>query len=561
MPDKNEIINLLEKISDLLEFKGEDQFKVSAYRNAANSIRRNEKNIKQIIEANELNKVKGIGKSIASIIYEFYKTGSSSLYYQLKKEVPENIEKLFEIRGIGPKKIRLLNSELGISSINELEQACKEGRISLLKGFGASMQKKILEEIEKIKLYEKFILLDTAEKYSNEILQKLSQLSSVSQIAITGQLRRGMEIISKLEFIILTKNADFTCSQMQNLFHCTMDEKCFKVINEFSIPVYLYYVETNEEFNSKLFFTTGSEEFISKLNLIEKVNSSAKSENEIFAKVNLPFIIPEMREKEYFSICKKELKGNSNLAFNQFNGLLHFHTTYSDGRDTLFVMLQESEKMGFKYASVCDHSKSAYYANGLNEERILFQKQEITDFTQENKLHCFQGVETDILSNGDLDYSNDFLRNIDFVIASVHSAFNMEQDKMTSRIIKAIENPNTDVLGHPTGRLLLSRPPYQVNIKKIIDACAQNQVAIEINANPHRLDLDWRLIFYAREKGCLFAINPDAHSLDEIRYIQFGIMVARKAGIQSEEVINCLDLASFKKFLSRKIKRNFNGLS
>lgn len=252
------------------------------------------------------------------------------------------------------------------------------------------------------------------------------------------------------------------------------------------------------------------------------------------------------------------LKQNSDISINNFKGLLHFHTTYSDGKNTLIEMLREAEKEGFKFAAVCDHSKSASYANGLSEGRVLLQKQEIRTIMSELQLHLFHGIESDIIQDGSLDYRDDFLSNFDFVVASVHSGFHMEQDKMTNRIIKAVENLHTDLLGHPTGRLLLSRDSYKVNLKKIIDACAANKVAIEINANPHRLDLDWRMIYYAREKGCLFAINPDAHSTGDISFIKYGVMIGRKGGLQSTELINFFNVNEFKKFLNRKIKRNFN---
>lgn len=221
-------------------------------------------------------------------------------------------------------------------------------------------------------------------------------------------------------------------------------------------------------------------------------------------------------------------------------------------------MISEAKKEGFSYAAVCDHSKSAYYANGLSEDRILKQILEIKELTSKIGLHIFQGVESDILQDGSLDYSEDFLQNIDFVVASVHSNFHMEQDEMTRRIIKAVENPFADLLGHPSGRLLLSRDPYNSDLRKIIDACSANKVAIEINANPHRLDLDWRMIYYAREKGCLFSINPDAHSTRDISYVKYGVMIGRKGGLQSKEVINFFDEPEFRLFLNRKIKRKLN---
>ncbi len=556
MPDKKEIINILNKIADLLEFKGESQFKIKAFRNGAYSILKYEDDIEKLIKEEWPEKVKGIGKSLQSVISEYYETGSSSIYDKLKKEVPAGIEDLFKIKGIGIKKSRYLYEQLGISNLGELGYACKENRISLLKGFGPETQKKIIQEIEKYKVYSKFILLSTAEKYSGEILKKISSLISVTKVAVTGQLRRGMEIISVLEFIILTKDIKVTCLEIKKHFECTQDNDRIEIKNGFSLPVFLYLATDEILFTEKLFYSTGSDDFITRLK--SKASFSTNSEHEFFEKIKMPYVIPEMREKEYFDIPVEKLKANSDLCINHFKGLLHFHTTYSDGKDTLQSMLRKAEEMGFEYAAVCDHSKSVFYANGLSEDKILLQKEEVKRTTSQSKLHIFHGIESDILQDGSLDYSSGFLNNFDFIVASVHLRFNMEQDEMTGRIIKAVENPYTDLLGHPTGRLLLSREPYKVNIKKVIEACAANNVAIEINANPQRLDLDWRMLFFARDKGCMFSVNPDAHATEEIHYIKYGIVTGRKAGLLSKEVINCFELEKFRNYLKRKVERNLS---
>lgn len=559
MVEKKEIINLLEKIADLMEYTGENYFKINAFRNGANVLRCSEDDVVQAVKEKKLDKFKGIGKSLQSVIYEFNDTGYSSLLNELKKEVPEGIDGLLKIRGLGPKKIKILFSELGVSNLGELEYACKENRLALLKGFGKATQKNILIEIEKLKDYGKYSLLSTAEEYSDEVLERISQLKSISKVAVTGQLRRGMEIISELQFIILTNNSGELCKDIAEHFICDRHEDYIQIKNGFTIPIILFPVKTEEEFTQKLFVTTGSDEFLQKIKYRKSVKPVVKNEKDIFNNLSIPYIIPEMREAEYFEVKNKNLTVNSDLCFNHFKGLLHFHTTYSDGRDSLKSMLREAKKNGFEFAAVCDHSKSAYYANGLNEDRILAEKHEVKELTSGVGLHIFQGIESDIIQDGALDYSDEFLNNFDFVVASIHSRFQMEQAEMTERIIKAIENPHTDLLGHPTGRLLLSRDPYKVDMKKIIDACSSNNVAIEINANPHRLDLDWRWIYYAREKGCLFSINPDAHSVGEISYIKYGIMVARKGGMQSNEVINCFGKNEFIKFLNRKVKRNIGA--
>jgi DNA polymerase (family 10) len=282
--------------------------------------------------------------------------------------------------------------------------------------------------------------------------------------------------------------------------------------------------------------------------------NGASKEKEIFDGLKLNYVNPLMREQEYLQYDKK-LRTESDLEFSDMKGLLHFHTTYSDGNNTLEEIINFAKENGFEYASVCDHSKSAFYANGLDEDRILQEKEEVKKVSENLDFTVYQGIESDILKNGGLDFEKDFMMNFDFVVASVHSVFNLSEDDMTARIIKAVENEHTDVLGHPTGRLLLTRDAYDINQQKVIDACKENNVAIEINANPHRLDLDWRWIWYAREKGCLLSINADAHSTDEINLTEYGILIARKAGLQKKEVINYFSKEDFIKFLNRKIKR------
>ncbi|BDQ01791.1 DNA polymerase/3'-5' exonuclease PolX [Ignavibacterium sp.] len=551
MSERKEIINLLYNIADLLEFKGENPFKVNAFRNGANVIRQLGDKFDVYLKEKRLAEVKGIGKGLQSVIYEFAEKGESSELKSLLENIPETLLELFSIHGLGPKKIKLLYDQLGITSIGELEYACKENRIALLKGFGKTTQEKILAELEKRKYFAKYILLNQADKIANEIEAELSTIKSVKKISRTGELRRIREVISQIDFVVLIdKEKTF-------IEHFEITEKKNNQLfikTNYQIPVSIYFTKDLETFEKTLFDSTGSREFLSKSGF-EFVKLKGKSESEFFKSMKMEFVIPEMREEEYFSLKEKNRK-NSDLNFSNMQGLLHFHTTFSDGRDTLDSMIHKAKELGFNYAAVCDHSKSAFYANGLNEERILEQKKLLKQFSEEKNFVVFQGIESDILTDGSLDYSNDFLKNIDFVVASVHSQFNLSETDMTKRIIKAIENPYTDLLGHPTGRLLLSRDSYKVDVKKIIDACAANDVAIEINSNPRRLDLDWRWIYYARNKGCNFSINADAHSTEDLLYTKYGISIARKGGIQQKEVINCLALNEFKKFLKRKAERN-----
>ncbi|GBD91608.1 DNA polymerase/3'-5' exonuclease PolX [bacterium BMS3Abin04] len=549
------LIKHLNLIADLLEFNSANKFKVNAFRNGANILRRLGPDIEIKIKNGTIRDIKGIGKGLQTVIYEFYHSGNSTELSELLEKTPHGILELLNIRGLGTSKIKLLNKELNISNIKGLEQACSNNSIASLKGFGEKTQEKILTEIKRIKENRSKVLLSEALEIANEIKSSFNNFDSVLKIKISGDLRRRVEIISKLEFVLLVKSyADFENEIKDNrLYAKELDHdtssKILKLQTEYKPKILLYLTTNENEFETILFKSTGSEEFIQHLGA-DKSNYSNSPESKVFEEQGIPYVIPEMREKEYYRAPDK-FRGNSNLEINQFKGLLHFHTDWSDGINTLSEMIDAAISRGFLYAAVCDHSKSAFYANGLNEERVLKQKEEIDKLNKVKNIKIYQGIESDILRDGKLDYDNDFLDNFDFIVASVHSQFNLTEEEMTKRVIRAIENPHTNLIGHPTGRLLLRRDPYSINLNKVIDACTQNNVAIEINANPNRLDLDWRMIYYAREKGCKFAINPDAHSVDGIDDIKYGIMIARKGGIQKDEVINTYEINEFENFLNK----------
>jgi len=548
------LIKHLNLIADLLEFNSENKFKVNAFRNGANILRRLGPDIEIKIKNGSIRDIKGIGKGLQTVIYEYYHSGNSTELSKLLENTPEGILELMQIRGLGANKIKLLNKGLNISSIEELEKACSDNSVAALKGFGEKTQEKILFEIIRIKENRGKILLSEALEIANEIESTLSNFDSVVKIKVTGDLRRRLEIISKLEFVLLVKSyIEFEMeTKVKGLYIKALDHdtssKILELRTEYKPRIFLYSTTNDSEFETILFKSTGSKGFIQHLRF-DNSDYSNSPESTIFEGKGIPYIIPEMREDEYFHAPDK-LRANSKLEISQFKGLLHFHTDWSDGINTLSEMTNAAINRGFKYAAVCDHSKSAFYANGLTEERVLQQKEEIEKLNKEKSIKIYQGIESDILRDGKLDYDDDFLNNFDFIVASVHSQFNLTEDEMTKRVIAAIENPHTNLIGHPTGRLLLRRDPYLINMNKVIDACTQNNVAIEINANPNRLDLDWRMIYYAREKGCKFAINPDAHSIERIDDIKYGIMVARKGGIQKNEVINTYEINEFEKFLN-----------
>ena len=555
MPDKAKIIKLLKELADMMEFVGENKFKINAYRFGANAIRGVESDIEELISEKKLDQIKGIGKGLQSVIYEFADMGRSSQYDELRKQVPRGIGDILKINGLGPQKVKQLYTDLSISDISQLEDAVKNNKLAGIKGFTDFLIKSIPEQISQIRKNKNFILLNKALESADSVISKISTLDSVVKVEITGELRRGMEVFSSLPLIAQIKNEKEFLKELSSEFNISKKENSIVISGFCEIPIIIYYFDNEPGYIQGLLITTGSEGFVNKM--FGKKKLSGKNEKEIFKNAKITFIIPEMREDEFLAVKNKKLKENSDLSLDDFKGLLHWHTTWSDGRDTLETMLNEAVKLNFQYIAVCDHSKSAAYANGLKEDRILSQKEHLDKLKTQYNIKMFQGIESDILADGSLDYPQEFLPNFDFVVASVHSRFNLDEKEMTARIIKAVENPYTDLLGHPSGRLLLSREPYKNDTEKIIDACVANSVAVEINAHPKRLDLDWRWIYYARDKGCLFSINADAHSTSDISYLKYGVMIGRKAGLKNAEVINCFDLESFKQFLNRKVKRNF----
>lgn len=571
---KEKVAQTFDSFADILEFKGDNPFKINAFRNGAAILRDLEGDLQEMILDGSIKSVKGIGKGLLAVIYDIHENGFSTDYENLIGEIPPGILDFMNIHGLGVKKVRIIYDSLGISSLEGLEDACKSNRLASLKGFGEKTQQAILQEITRIKSTRNLTLLDDAKKKTDLILTALGEFKSIKKAEPSGEFRRSMEVISKLEFVILITNIDDFRSELKSHYffddtevaedcllkidnlNKSLTHKCFLIKDEYYVPVYFIATESLRDYENFLFLTTGSPEFVKMADAEGRVFNH-EHEGGIFSDLNMPPVIPEMREKEYFSAPEK-LRKNSKLGILDFRGLLHFHTTYSDGKNTLTEMAEAAKDNVFTYLAVCDHSKAAFYANGLTETRVLEQKREIEKVSRSLDIPIFHGVESDILKNGELDYDTDFMKNFQFVVASVHSRFKLSEEEMTSRIIKAVENQYTDLLGHPTGRLLLQRSPYNVDLVKVIDACAANNVAIEINASPYRLDLDWRMIYYAREKGCLFSINPDAHSILGIEEINYGISVARKGGLQPEEVINCMDVEGFKKFLLRKVKRDIS---
>ncbi len=552
---KKEIVKVLTRIADLLEFKGENQFKIKAYRNGASAIKKFEGDISELVSNENPVKIKGVGKGILSVIKDYLENGFSRELEKLSEEIPEKISELFEIKGLGIKKIRALYENLGIASVDDLKSALENGKLAESKILPDKTLEKIEHEIKKFEERGKFFLLNEAEQIAEEVKTLIKKnIASVKKIEVSGELRRVREIISKIEFVVLREKggSENFEKELGDLFRfeksadtiSTTDADIYELGNFAKRSVYLYVTESKSDFVKINFLRTGNDEFIGAFNLEEEFNK----EREIFEKNSYEYCIPEVREQKPQNISAR----TSDLCFGEMKGMLHFHTVWSDGHNSLEEMVRAGKELGFEYFAVCDHSKSAYYANGLNEERLSEQKKLVAEISEKHGVTIMHGNEVDILPDGSLDFPEDVLASLDFVVASVHSNFRLSEAEMTSRIIKAVKNPYINVLGHPTGRLLLRRDPYAVNILKVIDACAANNVAIEINANPWRLDLDWRNLDYARKRGAIFSINADAHSTGDIAYTKLGVKIARKGGVNQSEVINYWDINRLREFIASK---------
>ena len=509
---KKDVAKILKKIADLLEIKNENSFKVKAYLNASRAVE-NIENLEDLFTK----KIKGIGKSTLYIIKEIIETGTSKLLESLQKEIPEGVQELLNLKGLGAKRIKILYKELGITSIGELEYACKENRLLILKGLGKKIQENILKAI---KTYRKNLNLFTILE-AEEIINELKNKNIF--FGITGDYRRKKEVYDRLELITFEK-------EKQSLENFTKN---------FSKKIIIYTVKNKEEFLKKLFITTGSEEFVKSY----KIPNQFNSEKDIFKFNNSSFVIPEQREIE-------AIPTDDYIRYCDLKGIFHVHSNYSDGTMSLEEIVKFLISKGYQYVGISDHSQSAYYANGLKEDDIKRQHDEIDRLNEKySPFKIFKGIESDILKDGSLDYPDKILEKFDFVIAAVHSSFNMSKENMTKRIICAIENPYTTILGHPTGRLLTVRDGYKLDFEKILYSLKENNKVVEINSQPFRLDIDWRWAIKAKELGIKFFICPDAHNVEDFNYVRYGINIARKASLSKNDILNTLSFINLSKFL------------
>ncbi|SMO68188.1 DNA polymerase/3'-5' exonuclease PolX [Solitalea koreensis] len=542
--ENKQIARTLRLLSQLMELHEENSFKIKSVANAAFKIDKSAVKISGLDLA-ALEKVDGIGKSIAQKVHELNTTGRIEELVQLLQLTPEGVVSMLNIKGIGPKKIQIIWKQLEIETIGELYYACNENRLIEAKGFGLKTQEEIKRIIEFSMSNVGKLLYVQAEELLNR-LEPILASAQAERIAKTGEFARNCEIVEELAFVVATKNpTNFIAKISENEHLLTTENTDLQwngTFDNFIIKIYFCPVD---EFEWTLFQTIGSPKHLELMQPFLKGHnlSKAKSQEEIYKTAGLQYIPFELREGTSEIELAKEHKIPQLIGFTDLKGALHNHSTYSDGIHSLREMATYCKELGYEYLGMCDHSKSAFYANGLSEERIFKQHAEIDALNKElAPFRIFKGIESDILYDGSLDYSDEILASFDLVVASVHSQLKMTEEKANSRLIKAIENPFTTILGHPTGRLLLARTGYPINHKLIIDACAANNVIIELNANPLRLDMDWRWINYALSKDVMISINPDAHRKEGFHDMFYGVKVAQKAGLTKEMCFNALSL-------------------
>ncbi len=578
--DKADIAAVLEEIAALLEIKGENAFKVRAYQNGARAIETLEEDLGTLLAEDRLGDVQGIGKALVDKVRALHEDGALAYYDDLKASLPEGLLELLRVPGLGPKKVRKVYEELGVSDLDSLRAACEDGRVAALKGLGKKTAESILKGIDNLEAYSARHLWWDAFAVAEPILEGLRGLDGVEMAEHAGSLRRRVETVGDLDFLVAAAEPapvmDWFCAREGVEEVLAKGETKSSVRYKGGLQADLRVVP-QAQFYSALHHFTGSKNHnvrmrsralerglsLSEWGLFPKDERGneqredaqpVQSEAELFERLGLRYIPPELRE-DAGEIEAAELEGGEGLPelieWGDLQGVFHNHTTASDGRGTLEDMVGAAQERGYAYFGLGDHSKASFQANGLDEARLEAQLDAVEKLNASGKFEtwCFSGIECDILKDGSLDLDAGVLKRCDYVVVSVHiSMSGMSEDAMTKRICKALEHPQATMLGHLTGRLLLRREGYAVNAARVVDCAAANGKLIELNANPYRLDMDWRHWHRARDKGVLCCINPDAHAPDQLDLTRAGLQVARKGWLRKEDVLNTRPLDEVKAF-------------
>lgn len=574
--DKSEIIERLETIAILLELQGDNPFKIRAYAQGARALEALETPLEELIANDALASVRGIGSALAEKITTLQQTGELAFYDQLKAKVAPGLLEMLEIPGLGAKKVRALNQELGIDSIEALQKATESGAVAALKGFGAKSEAKILEGIRNREAYSARHLRWQLIPVVEGILKGLRGLPAVQQAEAAGSFRRGLETVGDLDFIVASEQAEAVMDwfvQQEGVREITArgsTKSSVRLDDGLQADIR---VVPNSQFAFALHHFTGSKEHnvalrqralqqglsLSEWGFEVRGNDvglpeAVDSETALFAALGLDFIPPELREGYDELQLGESGKVPQLIELSDLRGVFHNHTNASDGHDSLQAMAEGAAARGWDYIGIADHSKSSRQANGLNEARLLRQIDAIASYNQsaDAACHIFAGCECDILPDGSLDLDDATLARLDYVIIAVHSAFSQPREEMTRRILRAMDHPAVTMLAHPTGRLLLRREPYAVDMEAIIEKALEKKIVIEINANPKRLDMDWRWWRKAAKRGLLTSINPDAHRVAQLDYAAAGVLAARKGGLSKQSVLNTRPVAEIKEWLESR---------
>jgi DNA polymerase (family 10) len=567
--NKDQVATVLSEIGTLLELQGENSFRCNAYHNAARALEQLETNLEELVAQNKLGTIRGIGDTLKEKITTLVTTGKLPYYEDLKKKTPAGLYDMLRIPGLGPKKVKALYDQLKIDDLDKLRTACEEGQIASLKGFGTKTQQKILEGIEFLKVMGNRVRIDQALPIAQQLLDGMRSAPGVVRLELCGSLRRRKETIKDIDILI---SSDDPGPLMDRFVHLPgvvqvigqgdtkssvvvavptngpplMINADLRIVNDEQFPFALTYFTGSKEHNVAL-----RQRAISlglKLNEYELAGPdksiSCTDENDIYKALGLAYIPPEMREDTGEVQAALHNQVPRLVELRDIQGVFHNHTVASDGSNTLEEMAEAARALGLKYLGLGDHSQSLTIANGLSPDRVRRQQQEIDALNARLKgIHLFKGIECDILQDGALDYEDDLLDSFDYVVASVHSYFKQTQEEMTARIIRAIRHPAVTMLGHATGRLLLKREGYQVDLEAVLQAAAQTGTMIEINAHPQRLDLDWVHCKRAKALGVKLVINPDAHSTSDLGLFPYGVDVARRGWLTTADVFNTRSLA------------------
>jgi DNA polymerase (family X) len=580
--DKETVVEILNRIGQLLELKGENPFKTRAYGNAARALEGITEPLEKLVAENRLGEVKGVGEGLQKKITELVNTGKLGYYEELAASVPAGLVAMLQIAGLGPKKVRALHEQLGVETIEALEAACQAGRVATVEGFGEKTQQKILEGIAFRRQYATRHLLADALRAAEPVLESLRQHPDVVRVSTGGSVRRHKEVIGDIDFLVSSRQPaaviEFFTTQTGVIDVVAKGETKATVHLEGGIQADLRVV-SDAEYPFALLYFTGSKEhnIVMRQRAIQRglrlneyglfksheetrdprLRVPCQTEEDVFEQLGLAYIPPELREDRGEFAAAEQRRIPRLVEWTDLRGSLHNHSDWSDGHETLEQIAEFAEELGCDYWAITDHSRASFIANGLDAPKLRRQIAAIRQLNQRladegKNIRLLAGCEVDILAEGKLDFDNDLLAELDVVVASLHQGFSHDEAETTKRFLRVASNPYVHMLGHLTGRLLLEREPYKVNVQAVIDACGETGTWIELNANPYRFDLDWRHWPYAKSKGVRCVINPDAHRAVQAGFLRLGAGIARKGWLTKADVINTLPLASLERELARK---------